>query len=114
MGILIRYTHKKCNFEFEHHKGVGVHLFGQQLKARENMRSGKWGPEWQDLMNQYPEATATIGKVLCYCRKCNDYFSAPQIKFYVPQDGYRYEFSTPFDAINPADIIAKHYRLHRK
>lgn len=114
MGSIIRYTHRDCRFKLEFHEGVGFYLFKLQCEARENMRSGKWGEHWKDLMEQYPEGTATLQNALCYCQKCKKYFTEPRVKFYVPKDGFKYEYDERHSDMVPSYIISEHYQLLEK
>jgi hypothetical protein len=90
MGSIIRFTHKECGFEFSFYKGVGFRLFAMQCESRKYMRTGEWGEHWKELIERYPEGTATLGKAICYCAKCKKYFQEPRIKFYIPKEGYRH------------------------
>lgn len=110
MGIIIRFTHKKCKFEFNFKEGLGVSLFRKQCQARINMCNGYWGKRWQELIKQYPEGTATTNNVLCYCEKCKKYFDTPRIVFYIPQKGYHYKSGEDYSNTIPARIIYRHYQ----
>ena len=78
------------------------------------MRSGKWGEHWKELIAQYPEGTATLQKALCYCPKCKKYFTEPRIKFYIPKDGFIYEYDEQHPDFVPSFIIFDNYQLMEK
>ena len=112
MGSIIRYTHRECKFKLEFYEGVGFHLFRLQCYARENMRSGQWGNHWKKMMEQYPDGTATLNNALCFCPKCKKYFKNPRVEFYIPKEGFQYEYDER-DMV-PNYVIAKHYQLIEK
>ena len=111
MGSIIRYTHKKCGFRFDFLEGVGFGTFAMQCRSRKHMRDGEWGEYWKELIEKYPEGTATLNKAICYCEKCNKYFQEPRIKFYIPKEGYHYESD---DDSVPSYIVYEHYQLLEK
>ena len=92
MGKIIRYTHKKCGFEFDFREGVGFHLFSINCEAREHMKNGDWGEYWKKLIEQYPNGTAKLRNALCYCERCREYYIGPCVNFYVPKEGYNYPY----------------------
>lgn len=114
MGAIIKYTHKKCGFNLKFLAGVGFTLFRMQCEARGHMRNGDWGERWQRLMEQYPEGTATLNTALCFCERCKKYFTEPRVAFYVPKDGYQYEFDEHHKDYVPTYIIDKHYKVLEK
>lgn len=114
MGSIIRFTHKECGFEYDFYEGVGFSLFRLQCNAREKMRSGEWGKQWQDLMEKHPEGTATINKALCFCPNCKKYYTEPRIKFYVPNEGFHYDFHEPNEDMVPTYVIYSDYHLIEK
>ncbi len=114
MGSIIRFTHRECGFKYDFFAGVGFGLFRLQCEAREKMRSGEWGEQWKDLIQKYPEGTATIGKALCFCPKCSKYFTEPRIKFYVPNEGFHYEFDERHEDMIPSYVICEHYHVLEK
>lgn len=111
MGDIIRFTHRDCKFRFDFHAGVGFRLFREQCNARENMRSGEWGDHWQELMEKYPDGTATLNNAICYCKNCGKYYTEPRVRFYVPKEGYQHEYSErDLDSVS-SYIINRFYDL---
>ena len=46
--------------------------------------------------------------------RSGEYFTEPRIKFYVPDDGYLYEFSEKNEDMVPTHVIYEHYHLLEK
>lgn len=111
MGSIIRFTHKECGFEFNFYEGVGFRSFAMQCESRKYMRSGEWGDHWKQLIEQYPEGTATLNKAICYCARCKKYFQEPRIEFYIPKEGYHYAPKEGRDDSVPPYIVYEHYQL---
>ena len=65
--------------------------------------------QWQDLIKKFPDGTATINETLCLCPKCKKYFSQPRKVFYVPNEGYHYDFQEPYDDMVSSCILYYHY-----
>ena len=114
MGSIIEYDHQGCKFKYVFYEGVGFSLFRLQGQARSKMRSGEWGEAWKSLMEKYPEGTATLNNALCYCPRCRKYFSEPRVEFYIPNEGYHYQFDEQDKDRIPEYIINSHYHVLQK
>ncbi len=114
MGRIIRFTHKECGFEYDFYEGAGFSLFRLECNAREKMRSGEWGIEWQELMGKYPEGAVTINNMLCFCPNCKKYYTEPCIQFYIPNDGFHYDYHGTSDDYVPDYVINRHFHLIKK
>ena len=110
MGQIIEFSHKSCKFGFSFLSGTGFLNFKNQLNSRQEIRSGKWGKEWKDLIDQYPEGTGTISNALCFCAKCRTYFTESCREFQVPDGGYHYSFDGDEDMV-PPHIVEAHYHV---
>lgn len=111
MGAIILFAHEECNFSFEFYEGVGFSLFKAQCMARENMRSGIWGDHWKQMIEKYPEGTATIKNAICYCKNCGKYYTEPQVVFYIPKEGYHYKYDERHSDMVPQNIIRENYEI---
>lgn len=114
MGGVVCFFCNQCKFKYEHHTGVGMLLFATQCQSREMMRSGKWGEKWQKMLAENPEGTATLDKVLCYCRRCSRYYSKSRIVFWIPKENYHFDFKENYEDMVPTYIIHKYYRVLEK
>lgn len=82
MGSVISFTCRDCIFRYELHEGTGMWLFSRECQSRKLMRNGEWGEEWQKLLEENPEGTATLGRVMCHCKNCKKIYSEPRIVFW--------------------------------
>ena len=111
MGSIIQFNHKACGFKFDYFEGVGFSLFAKQCHSRQYMRNGKWGEKWKKLIEEYPNGTATLNRMLCYCEQCKKYYHEPRIEFYIPKDGYYYEFGEEDDDFIDETTLYKRFQL---
>lgn len=82
--------------------------------ARENMRSGAWGDHWKQMIEKYPEGTATLEHEMCYCKNCGKYYTESQVVFYIPKEGYHYEYDEHHSDMVPQHIICENYEILEK
>ena len=94
MGNLIQFKHSRCHFLYNFRFGKSVFHFRFERTVRKDMRSGKLGDHWKEMMDQYPDGTATVTNALCYCPVCKQFQTEAQISFYKPKEGYQPEFSS--------------------
>lgn len=89
MGYIYEYIHPECGFFYQYFEGIGILGFSEVCKCRESMRSGKWGEPWKELIEEYPDGTASLDNSLIYCEACKKYFSRSRKVFHIPKTGCR-------------------------
>ena len=86
MGSMFRFKHKACGFEYKHFDGAGFMSMELEREAADKIANGEMGQDWQQILAENPKAKVSVLNTLCYCPKCKEYHSLPQIKIQVLEE----------------------------
>ena len=86
MGDGKRYKCKKCGEEYWVNLGIGMmfpHVFSETI---EDIKAGKYGEEWKNLINSGEYIVPDAESYLFYCKACGTWEVTEDLSLYQPKD----------------------------
>lgn len=123
MGSQYRVHCQQCGYDATLTLGVGFVYPEDFAKMQEKGRSGEFGDEIREFFSEHPKGVMDSEFVIAKCDRCNEYYSAPLTKMYIPKKRGKLQeimcaiksVVMPFRKahITSALELGSNYRLHK-
>lgn len=113
------YKCKECNYQMMVWDGIGFLFPDVYRKNMIDVKSGKYGQEAKELVENNENAAIDCENAVAYCKSCNEYKLTPKLDIYLPKDGYVSDKEpvrwTVMDELEVCDYVTgcdlrKHYK----
>lgn len=86
MGSGYDFKYKKCKTEYSAMPGIGMMFPRVYQGAVEDIKNGKYGPEWQQIMNAEEFVAVNAEREVYICSECNHWELDLNLALYRPKD----------------------------
>ena len=80
------FTCSKCGKDYDVFWGIGFRFPQAYKELLEDIKDGKYGQEWKDLVLRGEHVAVDAEDDVYLCRKCGHWVAEPNLSLYVPND----------------------------
>ncbi len=86
MGMGRSFTCRKCGKEYDVFWGIGFRFPLIYEELLEDIKNGKYGQEWKDLVLRGEHVAVDAEDCVYLCKKCGHWDAEPNLSLYAPND----------------------------